>query len=91
VSAAKSRYCLMTALSPPPPCAVIPAGYYLKAPGQVAACPMGEWKGGVGGAANCSRCPFGVTTGAIATREAKDCAGEQRLGPAWGQGLGLQP
>lgn len=57
-----------------PTACIIPAGYYLKAPGQVAACPMGEWKGGVGGAANCSRCPFGVTTGAIASREAKDCA-----------------
>jgi hypothetical protein len=35
-------------------CAVVPAGYYLKTPGQVAPCPVGEWKAGVGASGNCT-------------------------------------
>lgn len=41
---------------------IIPAGYYLKAPGQVAPCPRGEWKAGEGPSGNCTKCAFGVTT-----------------------------
>ena len=36
-------------------CAVVPAGYYLKAPGMVAPCPMGEWKAGAGLPGNCTK------------------------------------
>lgn len=42
--------------------AVVPAGYYLKSPGQAAPCPMGEWKSGEGPSGNCTKCAFGVTT-----------------------------
>jgi hypothetical protein len=34
--------------------AVVPPGYFLKSPGQVAPCPQGEWKSGPGTAANVS-------------------------------------
>ena len=37
---------------------LVPAGYYLKAPGQVAPCPQGEYKEGLGTAANCTKCEF---------------------------------
>lgn len=42
--------------------AVVPAGWYLKAPGQVAPCPKGEWKATEGIFGNCTKCAFGVTT-----------------------------
>jgi hypothetical protein len=40
----------------------VPPGYYLKAPGQVAPCPKGEYKEGIGASGNCTKCAFGVTT-----------------------------
>lgn len=50
--------------------AVVPPGYYLKGPGQVAPCPQGEWKSGIGADGNCTRCAMGVTTeGPAATSE----------------------
>jgi len=42
--------------------AAVPAGYYLKAPGQVAPCPKGEYKELEGLNGNCTKCAFGVTT-----------------------------
>jgi len=47
-----------------PTACVVPAGYYLKAPGQIAPCPKGEWKSGIGSNGNCTKCAFGVTTAA---------------------------
>lgn len=41
---------------------VVPAGYFLKAPGQVAPCPMGEYKETTGATTSCTKCPAGVTT-----------------------------
>jgi hypothetical protein len=41
---------------------VVPAGYFLKSPGQVAPCPKGEYKSGTGTVANCTRCATGVST-----------------------------
>lgn len=41
---------------------MVPAGYYLKAPGQAAPCPKGEWKSGTGSNGNCTKCAYGVTT-----------------------------
>ena len=41
---------------------IVPAGYYLKGPGQVAPCPKGEYKKDTGAAASCSKCAAGVTT-----------------------------
>lgn len=56
--------------------AVVPPGYFLKGPGQVAPCPAGEWKSGVGAAANCVKCAFGVTTASIASTSADACQRE---------------
>jgi len=53
--------------------AVVPAGYYLKAPGQVAPCPQGEWKAGIGPSANCTKCEFGVTTPHEASTSESEC------------------
>jgi hypothetical protein len=44
------------------PLPVVPAGFYVKTPGQVAPCPRGEWKAGIGPAASCTKCMQGVTT-----------------------------
>lgn len=52
---------------------VVPAGYYLKAPGQVAACPQGEYKSGTGMATSCTKCPDGVTTAGPASTDATAC------------------
>lgn len=62
----------MTGATSPTQC-VIPAGYYLKGPGQVAPCPKGEWKSGVGLSANCTKCAFGVTTLAEASTSIDNC------------------
>lgn len=53
---------------------VVPPGYYLKMPGVVAPCPMGEWKDGTGPAGNCTKCPFGVTTPTEGSTSAAACA-----------------
>ena len=53
--------------------AVVPAGYYLKAPGQIAPCPKGEYKSGVGTNGNCTKCAFGVTTTAEASISVDNC------------------
>lgn len=74
-----SLYCPCTALAHAlyRPCtAVVPAGYYLKAPGQVAPCPRGEWKSGVGPSGNCTKCAFGVTTKNEASTAESECKGE---------------
>jgi len=54
---------------------VIPPGYYLKGPGQVAPCPQGEFKSGTGSDANCGKCAIGVTTLTAASTSVKFCAG----------------
>lgn len=41
---------------------VVPAGYYLKTPGQVAPCPTDEFKSGVSANGSCTACPKGATT-----------------------------
>lgn len=53
----------------------LPAGYFLRGPGIVAACPQGEYKTGSGGAAGCSKCPFGVTTRKEASASIAACTG----------------
>jgi hypothetical protein len=40
----------------------VPAGYYLKGPGQVAPCPKGEYRQFSDSVASCSKCANGVTT-----------------------------
>jgi hypothetical protein len=52
---------------------VVPAGYFLKGPGQVAQCPKGEYKEGTGPAGNCTKCAFGVTTTADASISQDNC------------------
>jgi hypothetical protein len=53
--------------------AVVGPGYYLKGPGQVAPCPRGEWKAGIGSDGNCTRCALGVTTLDIAASSELNC------------------
>lgn len=56
--------------------AVVPAGYYLKTPGQAAACPKGEYKAGIGAAGACDKCPVaGVTTEKEASESPDACKG----------------
>lgn len=52
----------------------LPAGYFLRGPGVVAACPQGEYKG-PGAAATCQKCPNGVTTVREASRSIAACVG----------------
>ena len=59
--------------------AVIPAGMYLKAPGQVAPCPRGEWKEGVGINGNCTKCSWGVTTAKEGSTSPDDGKGKAGL------------
>lgn len=59
-----------------PTACIVPAGYYLKAPGQVAPCPQGEYKEGLGTAANCTKCAFGVTTPTEAAVHRNSCSSE---------------
>jgi hypothetical protein len=54
--------------------AVVPAGYYLKGPGQVAPCPQGEWKAGVGTDGNCTKCAVGIDTPRMASTSEADCS-----------------
>lgn len=46
--------------------AVVPPGYYLKTPGQVAACPQGEYQDSYvppsTGVGKCTPCGVGITT-----------------------------
>lgn len=53
--------------------AVVPAGFYLKAPGQVAPCPRGEYKPDQGINANCTKCADGVMTPAEGATSADNC------------------
>jgi len=55
--------------------AVVPAGYYLKGPGQAVPCPKGEWKEGVGLQGNCTKCPVGVTTASEGSTSLNACQG----------------
>lgn len=59
--------------------AVVPAGSYLKNPGQVAICPKGEWKAGTTAAGNCTKCAMGVTTQKEGATSAKECAGNNGI------------
>lgn len=56
--------------------AVVPAGYYLKGPGQVAPCPKGEYKADLNPNGNCSKCAFGVTTSAEGSISVDNCTSE---------------
>lgn len=60
--------------------AVVPAGYYLKTVGQVAPCPKGEWKAGIGPAGNCTKCAAGVTTAKEASTSSSECT---LVAPGW--------
>jgi hypothetical protein len=62
--------------------AVVPAGYYLKAPGQVAACPQGEYKEGLATGANCTKCAFGVTTAGEGSTSRWNCTSESAAAAA---------
>lgn len=53
--------------------AVVPEGYYLKGPGQVAPCPMGEYKSGFGAASSCVKCATGVTTNSVGSSSEAAC------------------
>jgi hypothetical protein len=54
--------------------AVVPPGFYLKSPGQVAPCPQGEWKADVGASANCTKCATtGVITPQVASTSEAEC------------------
>lgn len=66
--------CVLLVL-PPVVCvlAVVPPGYFLKGPGQVAPCPQGEWKAGIGTDGNCTRCAMGVTTEGPAATSESNC------------------
>jgi hypothetical protein len=52
---------------------VVPPGYYLKGPGQVAPCPKGEFKSGYGAVASCSKCATGVSTKDEASIDVANC------------------
>jgi len=52
---------------------VVPEGFYLKGPGQVAPCPKGEFKSGVGPTASCTKCAYGVTTRAVGSTSEANC------------------
>lgn len=53
---------------------VAPAGYFLKGPGQVAPCPVGEFKATQGNDASCTACGAGITTAASASTSATACS-----------------
>lgn len=52
---------------------VVPEGFYLKGPGQVAPCPKGEYKVGFTTVASCSKCAAGVTTASQASTSPDNC------------------
>lgn len=52
---------------------MVPEGYYLKGPGQVAPCPKGEYKSGFAEAAACTKCAAGATTEAVASTYKDNC------------------
>ena len=52
---------------------MVPEGYYLKGPGQVAPCPKGEWKSGFEALPSCTKCAAGVTTPGEASTSAAAC------------------
>jgi hypothetical protein len=52
---------------------VVPEGYFLKAPGQVAPCPKGEYKSGFAEAPSCDKCAAGVTTQGVASSHKDNC------------------
>lgn len=51
----------------------VPAGYYLKGPGEVAPCPMGEYQAGNDPVAQCTKCAAGVTTAAENSTSRAEC------------------
>lgn len=53
--------------------AVVPEGYFLRGPGQVAACPKGEYKAGTSTTATCTKCAVGVTTESEGSNAEADC------------------
>lgn len=57
------------------PHTVVPAGHYLKAPGQVAPCPQGEWKAGASANSSCTKCASGVNTPTEGSTSADACTG----------------
>jgi len=56
--------------------AVVPPGSYLKAPGEVARCPVGEWKADNGLPGHCTKCAPGVITEQEGSTSEKDCKSE---------------
>jgi hypothetical protein len=55
-------------------CAVVPEGFYLKTPGQVAVCPLGEYKSGFSAATSCTKCAAGVTTSSVGSQSEAACS-----------------
>jgi len=52
---------------------VVPEGYYLKGPGQVAPCPKGEYKAGFEALPSCTKCAAGVSTKTEASTSEAAC------------------
>jgi hypothetical protein len=52
---------------------VVPEGFFISSPGQVAPCPRGEYKAGFGLVSSCSKCVEGVTTDREASASAAAC------------------
>ena len=52
---------------------MVPEGYYLKGPGQVAPCPKGEYKSGFEALPSCTKCVAGVTTTGEASTSSAAC------------------
>lgn len=53
--------------------AVVPEGFYVKGPGQVAPCPLGEYKQGFAAAPSCTKCAKGVSTSAVGSSSEVSC------------------
>lgn len=54
--------------------AVVPEGYYLKMPGQVAPCLRAEYKSGFAEAPSCTKCVNGATTLDVASVSEANCS-----------------
>lgn len=54
--------------------AVVPEGFYVKGPGQVAPCPFGEYKQGFAAAPSCTKCAKGVSTTNVGSTSEAACA-----------------
>lgn len=60
-----------------PATTVVPEGYFVKAPGQVAPCARGAYKAGFAAVIDCSPCAGGVTTPQEGSKSEAACSGGQ--------------